>query len=396
MGSLDILYAGTLPPHQGGSAISAAVILRGLAALGHRIRAVAPITADGSTEGEAFARAHPELSITRFPVPFFENSPDVPPPADYREREGAFVRQHLSELIATRRPDVLFIGRESFAWHVPPLASAHQIPCVVRMAGTTTIGILKGGFPGDQSRLLLARLNQADRLIAQTPHMADSLRRLGLEHVNTIPNSVDVRAFSPAPKDQDLLRSLDIPRDAIVAMHASNLKALKRAMDVITSAARVMKRHNNLMYVVVGDGARRAPMEAACRELGIIDRVRFVGWIDYEQMPRYLNIADIVVMPSEAEAQARVYLEAQACGKVLIASDIPGAREVITDGVTGLLFRVGDVDDLSEHTLRAAADSDMRARIGHQALARVRVHDIDVVAPAWAGALAGVIHSKGR
>ena len=393
---LNILYAGTLPPHQGGSALSAALILQGLAAHGHRIRAVAPITADALNEGDAFVAAHPELSITRFPVPFFENSPNVPPPADYREREGDFVRHHLSALIAARRPDVLFAGRESYAWHVPPLAIAHQIPCVVRIAGTTTIGLLAGTFPVDQTRGLLTRLGQADRLVAQTPYMADVLRRLGLQNVSTIPNGVDVRFFSPAPKDPDLLRSLDIPRDAVVAMHASNLNALKRPMDLIASAARALKSHATLMYVIVGDGAGRAPMEAACRDMGISDRVRFVGWIDYEQMPRYLNVADIVLMPSEAEAQARIYLETQACGRLLIASDIPAAHEVVTDGVTGLLFRTGDVDDLAEKTLRAAADAGLRARIGRQARARVQAHGIDSVVPAWADTLTGVIHSKVR
>ena len=50
-------------------------------------------------------------------------------------------------------------------------------------------------------------------------------------------------------------------------------------------------------------------MEDACRRMGIVERVRFVGWIDYDRMPDYLNLADIVVMPSEAETQARVYLE---------------------------------------------------------------------------------------
>ena len=67
-------------------------------------------------------------------------------------------------------------------------------------------------------------------------------------------------------------------------------------------------------------------------------RVRFAGWIDYARMPDYINLGDIVVMPSESEGLARVYLEAQACARVLVASDIPPAREVVTEGETGLLF----------------------------------------------------------
>lgn len=388
---LDILYAGTLPPHQGGSALSGALILQGLVERGHRIRSVAPMTSDALQGGDAFAREHAELHITRFPVPFFENSPDVAPPEDYRTREGEFVQAHLSALIAARRPDLLFAGRESFAWHVPPLARAHGLPCVVRIAGTTTIGLLKGAFPADQKHELLARLNQADRLMAQTRHMTDALRQLGLSNVSTIPNGVDVRLFSPAPKDADLLRALHIPDRAVVAMHASNLKALKRPMDIIASAARAVRRHDALIYVVVGDGAGRAPMEAACREARLDDRFRFVGWVDYAQMPRYLNIADMVLMTSEAEAQARIYLEAQACARVLISSDIPAAREVIDDGATGLLFETGDADALASATLRAAADPGLRMRIGRQARSRVQVHAVDVVVRAWADAFRELI-----
>jgi glycosyltransferase involved in cell wall biosynthesis len=58
-------------------------------------------------------------------------------------------------------------------------------------------------------------------------------------------------------------------------------------------------------------------------------------------VPDYINLADVVVMPSEREGQSLVYLEAQACGKLIVASDIPAAREVITDGETGLLFERG-------------------------------------------------------
>ena len=95
-------------------------------------------------------------------------------------------------------------------------------------------------------------------------------------------------------------------------------------------------------------------------------------------MPRYMNLADLVVMPSEREGLSRVYLEAQACAKTLLASDIPGAREAVTHGETGLLFRRGDIDDLTEKTLLAAGDPALRARIGRQARQYVeRHHDID-------------------
>jgi phosphatidylinositol alpha-mannosyltransferase len=108
-------------------------------------------------------------------------------------------------------------------------------------------------------------------------------------------------------------------------------------------------------------------------------------------MPDYLALADLAVMPSDHEQQARMYLEAQASGRVLVASDIPAAREVVEDGVTGLLFRKGDIDHLAAQIGRAAQDPDLRHRIAEKALARVRVHAIDRVAGQFARELSDVV-----
>ena len=78
------------------------------------------------------------------------------------------------------------------------------------------------------------------------------------------------------------------------------------------------------MYLIVAT-ALRAPMEARCRELGIADRVRFEGgWVEHADMPGYLRVADIGVMPSEHEGMPLVYLETQASGRLLVASTSGG------------------------------------------------------------------------
>lgn len=91
-----------------------------------------------------------------------------------------------------------------------------------------------------------------------------------------------------------------------------------------------------------------------------------------------------------------VYLETQACGHLLLASDVPGAREVIVDGETGLLFRKGDVDDLAAKTLLGAGDPQLRAEIGRRALKRVRRHSLDQVVLEYAALLSGIIRQDGQ
>jgi glycosyltransferase involved in cell wall biosynthesis len=138
-----------------------------------------------------------------------------------------------------------------------------------------------------------------------------------------------------------------------------------------------------LLYLFVGEGDHREELERLSNQLGIREQMRFEPFVDYGLMPRYMNLADLVVVASEFEGLARMYLEAQACAKTLICSDIPAAREVITPGETGLLFRKGDVDDLADKTLLAADDSVLRAEIGRRSLDQVQAYSSHEVACAY-------------
>lgn len=332
---LNILFVGTFPPRLGGSAIANSQLLLGCAALGHTVRALAPITAETLQAGAAFATNHPGIGVTRYLVPSFENSPNLPASDRHRQLEGQQIREMLPALITRERPNILIIGREAFAWYVPELARTYSLPCILMVHGATTIGILTGTYPEDLARQLLEQYRKVDLIVTPAKHMAENLRQLGLTNIKIIPNAVDVDRFSPRPKSEVLLRQLTIRADDIVVVHASNLKALKRPLDLVNSAERVLQQNPDLVYVIVGDGPCREPMEEACRSRGIAKKFRFVGEVDPDRMPEYINLADIMVMPSEAETQALVYLEAQACARLLLASDIPGAREVIVDGETG-------------------------------------------------------------
>jgi glycosyltransferase involved in cell wall biosynthesis len=294
----------------------------------------------------------------------------------------------LPSLISGRRPDVVVAGRETFAWHVPDLCKEQDLPCVLILHGTTTAGIVSGTYP--RAEELLEQYRKADLIVVPAKHMARLLERTGHGKVKVIPNSVDVRLFRPGPKSAALRGELAVPEDGVVVAHISNLKRVKRPLDVVGSAERALAENDRLIYVIVGDGACRPAMERECARKGISAYFRFTGWIDHDKVPDYLNLADIVVMPSEFEAQAGAYLETQACARVLLASDIAGAQEVIVDGETGLLHRVGDVDDLASKTLLAASDDTLRAEIGRKAHQAAMAHSHDDGVAAYAAALAEV------
>ncbi len=157
------------------------------------------------------------------------------------------------------------------------------------------------------------------------------------------------------------------------------MQSRKRPEDVIQSAAIALPQASRLVYLFVGGGARAETLAARARQGPNADRIRFVPAVPYADMPAIVNLADVVVLASAGEGISRVYLETQACARVLISSDIPAGREVVEHGVTGLLFRTGDAADLAAQILTAYHDPALRTRIGQAARHRVQKHGIETV-----------------
>jgi hypothetical protein len=118
---MNVLYVGTLPPHPGGTAVFGEYLLAGLSALGHSVRAVAPTTQEALTGGRAAIHAQ------------------------------------VPALVADERPDVVIMGRESFAWHVPDVAQNLGLRSALLVHGGTMGGIMTGTLPPETGRHLLSQ-----------------------------------------------------------------------------------------------------------------------------------------------------------------------------------------------------------------------------------------------
>lgn len=378
--ALRVFYVGTLPPHQGGSAIMAAQLLRGLVGLGHDVEAIAPITEQALRGGDPLAGVNPGWRTARFTMPYLDISPVAPPDEEYVHREREQIQRLFGRSMADGRADVVIIGRESFTPHVVDLARRHSLPSVLLFAGATTMGILSGTYPRSAAGPLLESFRRVDVAVTSARHMHDAVRKFGLADVRVIPNPVDLEQFRPMAPPAAVRRALRLESEHVVVAHLSNLKPIKRPLDFAEAAAHALLQEPRLVFVVVGDGPCRRELEEACGAYGISQRFRFTGWLDHARIPQVLSCVDIVVLPSAGEAQALAYLEAQACGRTLLASDIPAAREVIQDGRTGLLHRTADPTDLAAKILLAAGDPDLRARIGRAAIESAAGHALpDVV-----------------
>jgi glycosyltransferase involved in cell wall biosynthesis len=114
--------------------------------------------------------------------------------------------------------------------------------------------------------------------------------------------------------------------------------------------------------LVIGDGPLRQALETEAKSLSIIRQVQFLGYRD--DIPELLNVADIVILSTNWEGLPLVPLEAAACKKPVIASDVIGVQETVVNGETGYLFKKGDAHDLAEKIKNLLENPELRRKMG--------------------------------
>jgi glycosyltransferase involved in cell wall biosynthesis len=136
--------------------------------------------------------------------------------------------------------------------------------------------------------------------------------------------------------------------------------------------AEVVKQVPNVRLVLVGDGPQRPTIEALTRELNLGDVVRFVG--ARKDVDRLLHGGDLFLLTSVSEGIPLTVIEAMASGLAVVATDVGGMREVVSDGVTGLLAPAKDAAGLTEHIVRLASDTTLRRAMGDAGRERAKLH----------------------
>src|SRR5205823_10351316 len=134
--------------------------------------------------------------------------------------------------------------------------------------------------------------------------------------------------------------------------------------------------------VLIGDGPDREALEQRVREEHLIEEVRFVG--EQQDLVPWLSAADVLLLPSEQESFGLAALEAMACEVPVVASRVGGVPEVVTDGETGFLSEVGDVEKMSEMAARLVMNEEMRREMGRRAReSAISRYSTDLVIPQY-------------
>lgn len=176
--------------------------------------------------------------------------------------------------------------------------------------------------------------------------------------IEVVPNFVDTRIYRPGL--EPCHRATLAPDGEKIVMHISNFRPVKRVEDVVEIFARVLGEIPSRL-VLVGDGPDLPRARVKVEELGIRDRVVFLG--EYTPVQELLSCSDLFLLPSMSESFGLAALEAMACGSPVVASRVGGLPEVIMDGETGYLCEAGDIDEMAAASIKILSDDKHRKEL---------------------------------
>ncbi len=341
----------TVYPTYGGSGIVGSELGKELAARGHTVHFIASALPTRLTELNERVRFH-EVEMMSYPL--FEHQPYT-----------LALATKMAKVAETEKLDLLHVhyaiphsisailARES-------LKPALRLPVITTLHGTdiTLVG-------ADRSYLPITRYGivQSDGVTAISQYLKQAtIETFQFDKIEVIPNFIcgtDYRRH-----DVPELRSRLSPDGTPLLVHVSNFRPVKRPVDCVEILARVLKQTKTRL-VMVGDGSERTNAEHRARCLGIYEACSFVG--KQPKIVDYLSAADVLLLPSEQESFGLAALEAMACEVPVIASRVGGIPEVVTDGETGFLSEVGDVEKMSADAARLVADENLRREMGKRA-----------------------------
>ena len=294
----------------------------------------------------------------------------------------------LKEAVADSRPDLIH-AHSPVLNALPSLWVGRQtgLPVVYEMRASWEDAAVDHGSTREGSlryRVSRSLESFALRRATQVTTICDGLRNdivargIPEQRVAVIPNAVDVGAFRfGAEPDPWLRRELGL-EGATVLGFAGSFYGYEGLDLLIEAARRMLPKHPTLRVLLVGGGPQEQNLKAQAAAAGLQDRVIFTGRVPHAQVQRYYELIDVLAYPRLPIRLTELVtplkpLEAMAQGRMFVASDVGGHRELIRDRETGFLFRAGDVDALQRVLEQLLAQRELWPQVRAQARRFVEV-----------------------
>lgn len=267
--------------------------------------------------------------------------------------------RRVAELVQSLNIDILHaheVKSDVIAW------------LVGRLQGVPTVTTLHGWIAGGTKQRLFTRIDKwiarsFDRVIAVSAPIRDEMASRGVSpnRLRLVHNAIVIERYRRSGQCGYLVELLghSVPRPILVSM--GRLSPEKGHADLIEALSIVARAGVRPHLVLAGDGPARAGLEAQVRSLGLVDTVHFPGYVS--QPERFLEEADLMVLPSHTEGLPNAALEAHALEVPVLATKVGGTPEVVIDGQTGRLVPPHAPQALSEAILDFAARPEAWSRL---------------------------------
>lgn len=252
-----------------------------------------------------------------------------------------------------------------------------HIPMVTTLHGTDIT--LVGSHPFYKPAVTFS-INNSDVVTSVSASLKkDTLRLFDIKQdIVVVPNFIDTSKIDQS--HTDCQRALMANEDERIITHISNFRKVKRIQDVVEIFHRIQLEIPSKL-LMVGEGPEREPAEALVKELGIEDKVRFLG--NSNEIDKILCFSDLFLLPSEAESFGLAALEAMVNKVPVVSSNAGGIPEVNIDGVTGYLSNVGNIAEMALNGINILKDANTLEAFKGRAKKESAKFDINNIVPLY-------------
>lgn len=265
----------------------------------------------------------------------------------------------LRRLIREFHPDILHAGFVTKAGLVAALSGFR--PLLLMPWGSDIL--LYPGHSWLSNKLVRCVLKRADLITCDSAIVKNEILKLvhrTPDDIAVIPWGIDLDRFQSSDHVRNVIRHSLGWADAEILIMTRNLAPIYGVEDFIDALPSVFERQPLARALIIGEGPSRADLESKVSELGIGDKLRFLGRVPNQELPRYLSAADIYVSSSHSDGASLSLLEALSIGLPVVVTDLPAITDWVKHGTNGRVAPRGRPDLISAAIVELLNDPDAR------------------------------------
>jgi N-acetyl-alpha-D-glucosaminyl L-malate synthase BshA len=370
-------------PTFGGSGVLATELGKALADKGHEVHFITykqPARLLDSFHERIF---YHEVNVSNYPL------------FDYPPYESALAGR-LVDVVQNEKLDLLHLH-----YAIPHAAAAFMAKQILKQKGITIpyITTLHGtditlvGKDETFKPLVAFSIEQSDAITTVSEDLKrETIEFFGIQSpIEVIHNFVDLKRFRKHNKEH-FRKAIASDKEKII-IHTSNFRKVKRVEDVVHIFNKIQSEiPAKLLFI--GDGPERHNVEMLCRNVGILEQVRFLGKQD--ALEEILAIGDLFLLPSETESFGLSALEAMACMVPVISTNAGGLPEVNIHGKTGYTANVGDIEAMGQFGIELLSNPVLHQQMREDALAQAKTFELKFILPQYTTLYERVLLQNGK